>query len=38
MKLSNIRVTNFKSLADTGDMTLGQINILLGHATTAGCK
>jgi hypothetical protein len=31
MKLSTVRITNLKSLADTGDITLGQINVLLGR-------
>jgi putative AbiEii toxin of type IV toxin-antitoxin system len=31
MKLSQVRVTNYKSLADTGPIQLGQINVLLGR-------
>jgi hypothetical protein len=31
MKLSTVRITNLKSLADTGDIALGQINVLLGR-------
>ena len=31
MRLSSVRITNFKSLADTGTISLGQINILLGR-------
>lgn len=31
MKLSHVRITNFKSLANTGEVRLGQINILLGR-------
>jgi len=30
MKLSSVRITNFKSFADTGDVQLGQMNILVG--------
>jgi hypothetical protein len=30
MKLSSVRITNFKSFADTGDVHLGQMNILVG--------
>ena len=31
MKLSTVRITNLKSLADTGNISLGQINVLLGR-------
>src|ERR1700730_1026552 len=31
MKLSTVRIANLKSLADTGDIALGQINVLLGR-------
>jgi AAA15 family ATPase/GTPase len=31
MKLSSVRITNFKSFADTGTIALGPINILLGR-------
>jgi len=31
VKISNVRVTNLKSLADTGDVALGQVNILVGR-------
>lgn len=31
MKVSNVRITNFKSFADTGEISLGQINVLVGR-------
>src|SRR5579862_2312760 len=31
MKISSVHVTNFKSLADTGDLALGQVNVLVGR-------
>jgi len=31
VKISHVRITNFKSLADTGELTLGQVNIFVGR-------
>lgn len=31
MQISKVHITNFKSLADTGDVRLGRINLLVGH-------
>jgi AAA ATPase domain len=31
MKVSSVRIVNFKSFADTGEVPLGQVNVLVGR-------
>ena len=31
MKVSSVRIVNFKSFSDTGEVSLGQVNVLIGR-------